>query len=60
MTEMEEALITIAIYVFIISCFSLPLIIARLYYKANRTINRADKLLDYVQTSEEDARKYRD
>lgn len=60
MSEIEEVMITIAVYVFFITCISLPFIVARLYYKANRTINKADKILTYVQNSEEDNRKYRD
>lgn len=60
MTPQEEAMITIAIYIFFATCLSLPFIVARLYYKANRTINKANKILDYVQSSEEDSRKYRD
>lgn len=60
MKEYEEGLLTIAIYVFIITSFALPFIIGRVYYKIVRTISRADKILRYVQQNEEDARKYRD
>lgn len=60
MNQYEEGLLTIAIYLFIITAFALPFIVGSLYYKANRTINKADKILRYVQQNEEDSRKYRE
>lgn len=59
MEQYQEGLLTIAIYIFIITAFSLPFIVARVYYKIIRVISRADKLLKYAQQNEEESRKYR-
>lgn len=58
MSEQDEGLLVIAVYVFVITVFTLPFVITYLFVRINRIINRATKILDYVAESEEEARKY--
>lgn len=58
MSEADEGILVIAVYVFVITVFTLPFVITYLFVRINRIINRATKILDYVAESEEEARKY--
>lgn len=58
MTEQQEGMLTFALYIFFATCISLPFIVWWLSAKANKVINKADKILDYVETEERDSRKY--
>lgn len=60
MSNIEEGLVTVAVYMFFLSAVSLPLLIAYFSRKINRVINKADKLVDYANEQETEARKYRD
>lgn len=60
MDEYTEGVFIVAVYIFVVVAFSLPFLVAYLFVRINRTINRAKKILDYVTESEEEARKYHD
>lgn len=56
--EYNEGLLVIAVYVFVATAFSLPVVIMYLFYKISKIITRAHKLLEYVEESEIETRKY--
>lgn len=58
MNEREEALLVIAVYVFVVTVFTMPFLITYLFVKISRTVQRANKLLSYVEEAEEETRKY--
>ena len=58
MSEHDEAILVIAVYVFVVIVFSLPFLITYLFVKIHKTINRANKILSYVEEGEVEARKY--
>lgn len=58
MSEYEEGIFIIAVYLFVIVVFTLPFLVTYLFIKISRTVNRANKILNYVEEGEEDARKY--
>lgn len=58
MDEYTEGLFVVAIYLFVVVAFSLPPIIIYLYVRIMRTIKKANKILEYVEQSEEESRKY--
>lgn len=58
MSEHEEGMLIIAVYVFIVTVFTLPFLIGYLFLKITKTVNRAIKVLDYVEESEIETRKY--
>lgn len=58
MNEYEEGMLVIAVYVFIVTVFTLPFLITYLFVKISRTVQRATKLLDYLYETEEEGRKY--
>lgn len=58
MNEYEEGLLVVAVYVFVVTVFTLPFLITYLFIKITKTVNRANKLLGYLYESEEESRKY--
>jgi len=60
MDEYREGLFVIAVYVFMIVAFSLPPLIVYFAIRIRNIIKRADKILNYVEQSEEETRKYHD
>lgn len=56
--EYNEGLLVIAVYLFVATAFSLPFVIVYLFVKISKVIIRANKVLDYVNESEIEARKY--
>ena len=60
MEEYNEGLFVVAVYVFVATSFSLPPILVYLFIKISRVIIRANKVLDYAEEGETEARKYHD
>jgi hypothetical protein len=58
MSEYNEGLLVVAVYVFVATAFTLPIVIMYLFIRISKIINRAHKLLTYVEQSEEESRKY--
>ena len=58
MEEYNEGLFAVAVYLFVATAFSLPVVILYLFVKISRVINRAHKLLTDVELAEEESRKY--
>ena len=58
MEEYNEGLLVIAVYIFVATAFSLPIVIVYLFIRIRNVIDRAHKLLDYIQDEEDEARKY--
>ncbi len=58
MEEYNEGLFAVAVYLFVATAFSLPVVIVYLFMKISKVIHRAHKLLEYVEESEIEARKY--
>jgi hypothetical protein len=58
MDEYREGLFVIAVYLFVITAFSLPPLMIYLYVRITRTINRANKLITNLYEAEEETRKY--
>jgi hypothetical protein len=58
MSEYEEGIFIIAVYLFVVVVFTLPFLVTYLFIKISRTVNRANRILTYVEETEEDARKY--
>lgn len=58
MNEYEEGMLVIAVYVFVVTVFTLPFLITYLFVKITRTVNRAIKILDYVEENEIESRKF--
>lgn len=58
MDEYTEGLFVVAVYMFVAVAFSLPPIIIYLYIRITNTINKANKLIQYLYESEEEGRKY--
>lgn len=58
MSEYNEGLLVIAVYIFVATAFALPAVIVYLFIRVSRLINRAHKLLDYVYEAENETRKY--
>ena len=58
MNEYEEGLLVIAVYVFVITVFTLPFLITYLFIRIARTVKRANKLIQYIYEEETESRKY--
>ena len=58
MEEYNEGLLVVAVYVFVATAFTLPIVIVYLFVRISRLIARAHKLLTYVEDSEVETRKY--
>lgn len=58
MDEYTEGLFVIAVYLFVVVAFSLPPLIIHLYIRITRTINKANRLIEFIYESEEESRKY--
>lgn len=58
MDEYTEGLLVVAVYLFVATAFSLPALIIYLYVRINRTVKRANKILEYVEEAEQETRKY--
>lgn len=58
MSEYEEGMLIIAVYVFIVTVFTLPFLVTYLFVKFNRTLNRANKVLTFIHDEEIESRKY--
>lgn len=58
MSEYEEGMLVIAVYVFVVTVFTLPFLVTYLFVKFNRTLNRANRVLTFIQDGEEEQRKY--
>lgn len=58
--EYNEGLLVIAVYIFVATAFSLPLVIVYLFVRISTVIDRAHKLLTDVEIAEEESRKYHD
>lgn len=58
MTEYEEGIFIVAVYLFVITAFTLPFLISYLFIKVSRTVKRANKVLDFIYENEEEQRKY--
>lgn len=58
MEEYNEGLLVIAVYVFVVTAFSLPFVIGYLFYRISKAINKANKLINYIYEVEEETRKY--
>lgn len=58
MNEYEEGMLVVAVYVFVVTVFTMPFLITYLFVKISRTVQRANKLLSYVEEAEEETRKY--
>lgn len=58
MNEYEEGMLVIAVYVFVVTVFTLPFLITYLFIKISRTIKRVNRVLEYIYENEEEARKY--
>lgn len=56
--EYDEGMLAIAVYVFVVTVFTLPFLITFLFIKVSKTIARANKILSYVEEAEEETRKY--
>lgn len=59
MSEQDEAILVIAVYVFVVIVFTLPFVITYLFVRIHKIVNRANKILSYVEENEEEARKYK-
>lgn len=58
MDEYTEGLFIVAVYLFVAVAFSLPPLVVYFAIRIRRLIKRADKVLTYVEQSEEESRKY--
>ena len=58
MSEYDEVIFVVAVYVFIVTALTMPFLVGYLFYRINKTVNRATKILDYVEDSEVENRKY--
>lgn len=58
MSEYEEGMLVIAVYVFVVIVFTLPFLIGYLFLKIHRVVKRATKILEYVEESEVESRKF--
>jgi hypothetical protein len=58
--EYNEGLLVIAVYIFVATAFSLPVVIVYLFVRISNVIDRAHKLLTDVEIAEEESRKYHD
>ncbi len=58
MGEKEEALLVVAVYAFVVIVATLPFLITYLFIRISRTIKRANKVIEYLYESEQEARKY--
>lgn len=58
MNEYEEGMLVVAVYVFVVTVFTMPFLITYLFVKISRTVKRANKLLEFIYESEEETRKY--
>lgn len=58
MSEYEEGMLVIAVYVFVATVFTLPFLAGYLFIKFNRTLNRATRVLTFIENEEEEKRKY--
>jgi len=56
--EYNEGVFVVAVYVFVATAFTLPVVIVYLFIKISRVVSRAHKLLDYAEEGEIEARKY--
>lgn len=60
MNEYEEGMLVVAVYVFVITVFTLPFLAGYLFYKVSRIVTRARKVLDFMYENEIKERKYRE
>ncbi len=58
MDDYNEGIFAVAVYIFVATAFSLPIVIVYLFMKISKVITRAHKLLTDVELAEEEARKY--
>lgn len=58
MEEYNEGLFVVAVYVFVATAFTLPMVIVYLFIRIIKVVKRAHKLLDYATEGEEESRKY--
>jgi hypothetical protein len=56
--EYNEGLLVVAVYVFVATAFTLPMVIVYLFVRISNVIDRAHKLLTDVEIAEEETRKY--
>ena len=58
MDSKQEALLVVAVYLFVATSFTLPFLVAYLFIRITRVITRAIKILNYVEEGETESRKY--
>lgn len=58
MDEYTEGLFIVAVYLFVAVAFSLPPLVLYFVIRIRKIIKRADNILNYVEQSEEENRKY--
>lgn len=58
MGEQDEAILVVAVYVFVVTVFTLPVVLVYLFFKISKLIKRATKIISYVEESEIESRKY--
>lgn len=58
MDEYTEGLFVIAVYLFVVTAFTLPFIIVYLSVRILKLINRISRFLMYAEQNEEESRKY--
>jgi hypothetical protein len=56
--EYNEGVLVVAVYVFVATAFSLPVVIAYLFIRIVRLLNRFHKFLSYAEDAEQETRKY--
>lgn len=59
MSELEEGLIIVGVYLFFLSGVTIWILMAYFSVRIHRIIKRADKIVKYIDENEEEARKYR-
>lgn len=58
MNEYEEGMLVVAVYVFVVTVFTMPFLMRYLFIKVNKTVNRAKKVLELIYENEAEERKY--